>query len=52
MDKRKQDPIIGERALFTLKSATEFSPKVDKSCPVLYKVIITAGATQITTVCL
>lgn len=51
MEKRKQDPTTGERALFTLKSATEFSPIVDKSCPVLREVV-TAEATQITTVCL
>lgn len=38
MEKRKEDPINGERALFTLKSATEFSPTGDKSCPVLHKV--------------
>lgn len=34
MNKRKQDPIIGERLPFTLISATEFSPMVDKSCPI------------------
>lgn len=51
MEKRKEDPITGERALFTLKSATEFSPTVDKSCPVLHKVT-TAEATQITPGCL
>lgn len=51
MEKRKEDPITGERALFNLKSAAEFAPTVDKSCPVLHKVI-TAEATQITTGCL
>lgn len=36
MGKRKQDPITGERPAFALIPATEFSPTVDKSCPVFF----------------
>lgn len=39
MDKRKQEPIIGERPLFTLISATESSPTMDESCVTALRVL-------------